>query len=399
MGAFLCAPVRSQLVSRAGNQHVRVGGAMMQGFREEMEDAHCICLGLEGHPDVAFYGVYDGHSGDKVSKHLAKELHHRIAKLGPDFEDEALQKAVIKLDLEVGRSEIRNNGSTCVFVLVRPLTGAASCNGQSSEKGEIAWRISAFNVGDSRAMLVRANGTLVDLTKDHKPSNRQEAARIRKAGGFVQNDRTDGELAMSRAIGDFKYKLNPELSELDQKVIALPDVMHEVARPGDRLLVICDGVVEQLTNKEVASFVHSNMKHNKSDPAMLMRELLFHSLRSGSTDNHSAILVCFGYDGTEYAAPDVFMPGPLGPARQDPKFVAAYIKNAEAWGQKREALPKLIAEAEASMPRDWKQESQPSSDWSTSAIRILLSVVFLILAYYAVFEVGWGSRDGEDVEM
>lgn len=363
---------------------------MMQGFREEMEDAHCICLGLEGHPDVSFFGVYDGHSGQKVSKHLAQVLHHRIAQLGPNFDDEALQRAVIKLDLEVGNSpEMRNNGSTCVFVLARPLTGA---------EGQLSWRISAFNVGDSRALLVRANGTRVDLTRDHKPSNREEAARIKRAGGFVQNDRTDGELAMSRAIGDFKYKVSPDLNELEQKVIALPDVMHEVAHPGDQLLVICDGLVEQLTNKDVANFVHRNVKHHKTDPAMLMRELLFYSLRSGSTDNHSAILVRFGDDGTDYNAPDVFMPGPLGPARQDAKFVAAYIKNAEAWGQKREALPKLIAEAEASMSRDWKQESQPSSDWSKMAMRILLSITFLILAYYAVFEVQWGSRDAEDVE-
>merc|ERR1712232_501702 len=164
--------------------------------------------------------------------------------------------------------DFRNCGSTCVFCLVRPIEG----------NGEPAWRVTAANVGDSRALLLRPNGSFVELTQDHKPSLRKESARIRSAGGTVQNDRTDGELAMSRAIGDFKYKLNPELDALEQKVIALPDIRHEVARPGDRLLVMCDGVVERITNRP-----HVQLP----DTARPQRDVA-----SGSTDNHSAIIAC-----------------------------------------------------------------------------------------------------------
>ena len=40
------------------------------------------------------------------------------------------------------------------------------------------------NVGDSRAILSRA-GTAIDLTKDHKPNDPVERARIESLGGRV----------------------------------------------------------------------------------------------------------------------------------------------------------------------------------------------------------------------
>jgi serine/threonine protein phosphatase PrpC len=44
------------------------------------------------------------------------------------------------------------------------------------------------------------------MTEDHKPEDEAEAARIVAAGGFVLANRVNGELAMSRALGDFQYK-------------------------------------------------------------------------------------------------------------------------------------------------------------------------------------------------
>ncbi len=44
------------------------------------------------------------------------------------------------------------------------------------------------------------------MSKDHKPGNAEEEARINAAGHFVSDDRVDGNLALSRAFGDFQYK-------------------------------------------------------------------------------------------------------------------------------------------------------------------------------------------------
>lgn len=61
------------------------------------------------------------------------------------------------------------------------------------------------NAGDSRGVLSRDNKA-VPLSEDHKPDNDEELARIRKASHHVEDSRVDGNLALSRAFGDFQYK-------------------------------------------------------------------------------------------------------------------------------------------------------------------------------------------------
>ena len=61
------------------------------------------------------------------------------------------------------------------------------------------------NVGDSRAVLTQSTSTY-DLSDDHKPENEDEAIRIIEAGGSIEDNRVNGKLSLSRAIGDLAYK-------------------------------------------------------------------------------------------------------------------------------------------------------------------------------------------------
>jgi len=70
------------------------------------------------------------------------------------------------------------------------------------------------NSGDSRAIvgLKEARGIkAIALSEDHKPDNIGEKARIEKAGGFVEESRVKGVLALSRALGDLEYKQGKSL--------------------------------------------------------------------------------------------------------------------------------------------------------------------------------------------
>lgn len=52
----------------------------------------------------------------------------------------------------------------------------------------------------------------------------------------------NGNLALSRAIGDFEFKKSPELPPEQQIVTAFPDVnIHEVTDDDEFLVVACDG--------------------------------------------------------------------------------------------------------------------------------------------------------------
>jgi protein phosphatase 2C family protein 2/3 len=89
------------------------------------------------------------------------------------------------------------------------------------------------NVGDSRA-IASVNGNVEILSTDHKPNNDEERKRITAAGGWVEFNRVNGKyfrvffssilflskgnLALSRALGDFIFKRNMDKRPEEQVV-------------------------------------------------------------------------------------------------------------------------------------------------------------------------------------
>ena len=160
------------------------------------------------------------------------------------------------------------------------------------------------NVGDSRCVVGSSTDT-VSLTEDHKPDLAEEKERIEKAGGFVQFNRVNGELAMSRALGDFRYKVHPELPVHQQLVIPIPDIAIHQRRQIDKVIILaCDGVWDVLQNNEAVEFLTdivfadnaiSNSKKKRKALEISAQEgaenLIQLALSDGSKDNISAIVV------------------------------------------------------------------------------------------------------------
>ena len=124
-------------------------------------------------------------------------------------------------------------------------------------------KIYVANAGDSRAVLCRG-GLAVALSDDHKPAQEREKSRIEAAGGFIADIggvcRVNGNLNLSRAIGDLKYKGNHELQRHEQIITAHPDVMVESIGPNDEfLLLACDGVWDVMSNQQAIDFIRQRM--------------------------------------------------------------------------------------------------------------------------------------------
>jgi serine/threonine protein phosphatase PrpC len=89
-----------------------------------------------------------------------------------------------------------------------------------------------------------------------------EKARIVAAGGFVDFGRVNGNLALSRAIGDFEFKKSADLSPEQQIVTAFPDVVtHEVTNDDEFLVIACDGkpCFDGLDSRRVANVFTRHM--------------------------------------------------------------------------------------------------------------------------------------------
>jgi len=162
-------------------------------------------------------------------------------------------------------------------------------------------------------------------------------------------NRVDGQLAMSRAIGDWQYKSDPDLPHEKQKVLAIPDVTREKLYHGDALLVCCDGIVEQMSNEDTAKIVHENLPKFRDDPAEILSLIFDQSLKSGSKDNHSALLI-LPQNGTSYNQEDEFRAGPLTPFLNDPTFKKHYEEDAKKHGYEGEELLRMAKKTEESMP-------------------------------------------------
>jgi serine/threonine protein phosphatase PrpC len=199
------------------------------------------------------------------------------------------------------------------------------------------------HAGDSR-VVVSVGGVDGELiaSEDHKPSRDDEMARIRNAGGFVDQGalggplRVDGTLAVSRAFADFHFKpvgMAPELC----KVTAYPEVRTVSAGPGDWILIACDGIFDVFSNAEVRDFINARVSPGEiANGATVLEELLKSCLEKGSKDNCTAMLVQLSPDCEPKAYERSLNPGDYH-TTQDGEVLKRYREFFEAEGFSGEA--------------------------------------------------------------
>jgi protein phosphatase 1B len=104
--------------------------------------------------------------------------------------------------------------------------------------------------------------------------------------------RIDGDLAVSRAFGDFEYKNRPDLEPALQKVSCRPDIRVEEAGPADDLLVLaCDGLWDVMSSSEAVETVREILAAGEEDMRLVAEELVDLALNKGSRDNVSAVVL------------------------------------------------------------------------------------------------------------
>lgn len=287
MGSFLDKPVTEKETLQGDGNGLVWGCSAMQGWRVDMEDSHTCIASIPSHPEIGLFCVFDGHGGSLVSTRACVDLLPAIEEIeefkASELSAEALSKSLYEglLSLDAKLRQIPElakgedlSGSTAITSFISPT------------------HIVIGNTGDSRAVLAR-NGTVEFGSEDHKPNNDEEKNRIKNAGGFIEMGRVCGNLAVSRALGDFQYKDKPELTAQEQKVTAAADMTTiERTETDEFLLLCCDGIWDVMSNEQAVEFVTEQLKGGFKAPEICER-LLDHCLLKNSKDNMSALLVLF----------------------------------------------------------------------------------------------------------
>jgi protein phosphatase 1E len=239
-------------VNKAGRTVPSSVHAVKNG-RRKMEDRHVLfhdlnaiyCDSQSEEPPLSFYAVYDGHAGKDAAAFAASHLHGKILASShyPTDPVEAIKEAFNQTD-EAFLEKRNNSGTTAVFTFIRGQTIYA------------AW------LGDSQAILVR-NGYSMKIIEPHKPNRPDEKTRIENLGGAVVHWgtwRVNGQLAVSRAIGDGNYK---------PYVCSDPDVTTIVMNgTEDFLIVACDGLWDTVTPDEATECVFKQLQKDKGEPCL-----------------------------------------------------------------------------------------------------------------------------------
>ncbi|EGZ24991.1 hypothetical protein PHYSODRAFT_256952 [Phytophthora sojae] len=262
--------------SRAGNDPLR--------RRKENQDALCVCDALAGDSSITFFSVFDGHGpqGAFVS-HLVREQYHRAV---ADAYAELLPArasgtgngpSVLTRKTSVSRDVISEIFQQAARTVVDRLADSAidiSVSGTTAVAMLVRGKdVFIANLGDSRAVVARYESeaqryVLHCETKDHKPDDPDECARIERNNGrvfewgayrvWLQDVDMPG-LAMSRSFGDSVAKTVGVTAEPDVTIVERLQFSSTEAkndeRPAAFAVLASDGIWEFMSTDECIDFV------------------------------------------------------------------------------------------------------------------------------------------------
>lgn len=241
--------------------------------------------------DNGYFAIFDGHAGTFAADWCGKKLHvlleDMIRKHPNTPVPELLDSTFTSVDQQLESLPLKNSGCTAICAVLRwedripnsqsatgstaiaPAAAAAvkavnAENSTSSAAAEASQNLTpeakalvsnstsataipklqetatrqrvlyTANVGDARIVLCR-NGKALRLSYDHKGSDENEGKRISNAGGLILNNRVNGVLAVTRALGD---------SYMKDLVTGHPYTTETVIQPDidEFLILACDGV-------------------------------------------------------------------------------------------------------------------------------------------------------------
>lgn len=279
--------------------------------------------------DNGYFAIFDGHAGTFAADWCGKKLHVLLEDMIRKYPNtpvpELLDQTFTAVDQQLEKLPLKNSGCTAICAVLRwedripndksatgstaiaPAAAAAvkasndsSKNDSSSERSSLQANaigsgareapsipkmqdsasrqrvLYTANVGDARIVLCR-NGKALRLSYDHKGSDENEGKRISNAGGLILNNRVNGVLAVTRALGDAYMKdlvtghpyttetvIQPDIDEF--LILACDGVSHHHILEGSILIPICSSgmfatIRKPLISSEISRILRPPPRH------------------------------------------------------------------------------------------------------------------------------------------
>lgn len=240
--------------------------------------------------DNGYFAIFDGHAGTFAADWCGKKLHVLLEDMIRKFPNtpipELLDQTFTNVDQQLDKLPQKNSGCTAICAVLRwedRIPNSQSATGSTAIAPAAAAAVKAAydphsedpkfetpqaptpqskaalpgfasttpmpklqtsatrqrvlytaNVGDARIVLCR-NGKALRLSYDHKGSDENEGKRISNAGGLILNNRVNGVLAVTRALGDAYMKDLVTGHPYTTETVIQPDI-------DEFLILACDGV-------------------------------------------------------------------------------------------------------------------------------------------------------------
>lgn len=151
------------------------------------------------------------------------------------------------------------------------------------------------NAGDCRAVLSRL-GMAIEMSKDHRPCCLKERKRIESLGGYVDDGYLNGQLGVTRALGDWHLEGMKTIGEPGGPLSAEPELKLITLNKDDEFLIIgSDGLWDVFSNQNAVDFARRKLQEH-NDAKLCCKQLVEEAIRRGADDNLTAVMICFHLD-------------------------------------------------------------------------------------------------------
>lgn len=137
------------------------------------------------------------------------------------------------------------------------------------------------------------------MSRDHRPCCLKERFRVESLGGYVDDGYLNGQLGVTRALGDWHLEGMKEMGERGGPLSAEPELKLMTLTKDDEFLIIgSDGIWDVFSNQNAVDFARRRLQEH-NDVRMCCKQMVEEANKRVATDNLTVVMVSFHMEPPE----------------------------------------------------------------------------------------------------